>query len=133
MALLFTRPDELRRARWAEFDFDEGVWSIPPERMKMRLAHSVPLSKQAIALLRELKEVTGSNDLVFPGVNRRRCISDGTLNSALRRMGFDTKVEHCAHGFRSSASTLLNESGKWHADAIERQLAHVEEDDVRRA
>lgn len=132
MALLFTRPGELRQARWPEFDFDEAVWSIPPERMKLRLPHSVPLSKQAVALLHEVKEIGRNGDLVFPGVNRRRCISDGTLNSALRRMGFDTKVDHCAHGFRSSASTLLNESGKWHRDAIERQLAHVEGDDVRR-
>lgn len=133
MALLFPRPGELRQARWPEFNFDDAVWSVPAERMKGRRPHFVPLPKQAIALLRELKEFTGSDDLVFPGVNRRRCISDGTLNSALRRMGYDTRTDHCAHGFRSSASTLLNESGKWHADAIERQLAHVEEDDVRRA
>lgn len=132
MALLFTRPGELRRARWEEFDFEERIWSIPAERMKMRLPHSVPLSTQAIALLHEVKAVGRESELVFPGVNRRRCISDGTLNSALRRMGYDTGADHCAHGFRSSASTLLNESGKWHRDAIERQLAHVEGDDVRR-
>jgi integrase len=131
MALLFPRPGELRQARWSEFDFDDAVWNVPAERMKGRRPHFVPLPKQAIALLRDLKEATGG-DLVFPGVNRRRCISDATLNSALRRMGYNTKVDHCAHGFRSSASTLLNESGKWHRDAIERQLAHVEGNDVRR-
>jgi integrase len=133
MALLFPRPGELRQARWPEFNFEDAVWSVPAERMKGRLPHFVPLSEPAIDLLHELKEITGNDDLVFPGVNHRRCISDGTLNSALRRLGYNTKADHCAHGFRSSASTLLNESGKWHADAIERQLSHVEEDDVRRA
>lgn len=132
MALLFPRPGELRKARWCEFNVEEGIWSVPPERMKGRLPHFVPLSRQAMDMLRELREITGHENLVFPGVNRARCISDGTLNSALRRLGYDTSLEHCSHGFRSSASTLLNETGKWHRDAIERQLAHVESNSVRR-
>ena len=101
--------------------------------MKGRLPHFVPLSRQVIALLDEVRKVTGHKRLVFPGIgNPRRCISDATLNAALRRLGYDTKTEHCAHGFRSSASTLLNEMKRFHPDAIERQLAHVGEDEVRK-
>ncbi len=133
MPLLFPRPGELRQAAWPEFDLNEGVWTVPSARMKMRLEHRVPLSKQALSVLKDLKAVTGRSALVFPSVRSvDRPISDGTLNAALRRLGYG-KDEVTAHGFRASASTLLNESGKWHPDAIERQLAHVESDDVRRA
>ncbi|MCB1393699.1 integrase arm-type DNA-binding domain-containing protein [Nitrobacter sp.] len=135
MALLACRPGELRYATWAEFDLGNGVWSVPAPRMKMRRAHRVPLSKQAIAILRALHPVTGrgAGGLVFSGLRSvHRPISDNTMNGALRRLGY-SQDEHTSHGFRSTFSTLANESGKWNADAIERQLAHVENNDVRRA
>ncbi|MBZ9883591.1 site-specific integrase [Mesorhizobium sp. CA10] len=133
MAMLFPRPGELRAAEWEEFDFESSVWIIPEARMKMRRPHRVPLSKQAISVLTSLKEISGGGSLLFPGVRSvSRPISDNTLNAALRRMGY-SKEEATAHGFRATASTLLNECGKWHPDAIERQLAHIENNDVRRA
>lgn len=133
MALLFPRPGELRTAEWREFDFEEARWTIPAEKTKMRRAHRVPLSSQALSHLKALKEMTGDGALLFPSVRSAdRPISDNTLNAALRRMGY-SKDEATAHGFRASASTLLNESGQWNPDAIERQLGHVEENDVRRA
>jgi len=101
--------------------------------MKMRRPHQVPVSKQAIAVLRSLQEITGSGALLFPSLRPHdRPISDNTLNAALRRLGY-SKEEATAHGFRATASSLLNENGKWHPDAIERQLAHIENNDVRRA
>jgi len=133
MALVFPRPGELRAAEWSEFDFDKAVWIIPAGRMKMRRPHQSPLSRQAIEVLRGLHVITGRADLLFPGIRSpRRPISDNTLNAALRRLGYG-KNDATAHGFRASASSLLNECGKWHPDAIERQLAHVENNDVRRA
>lgn len=133
MALLFPRPGELRTAEWCEFDLNEGLWTIPAEKTKMRRMHRIPLAPQALSHLSALKELTGSGTLLFPSVRSvERPISDNTLNAALRRMGY-SKDEATAHGFRASASTLLNESGKWNPDAIERQLGHVEGNDVRRA
>ena len=133
MALLFPRPGELRAAEWVEFDLDKAVWDIPATRMKMRRPHRVPLPKQAIAILREHQEIAAKGMFVFPGIRTAaRPISDGTLNAALRRLGY-AKEEVTPHGFRATAASLLNECGKWHADAIERQLAHVENNDVRRA
>ncbi|KUM25630.1 integrase [Mesorhizobium loti] len=133
MALLFPRPGELRGAEWEEFDFESSVWTIPETRMKMRRPHRVPLSRQAITILIRLREISGAGTLLFPSVrSTSRPISDNTLNAALRRMGY-SKEEATAHGFRATASTLLNECGKWHPDAIERQLAHIEKNDVRRA
>lgn len=133
MALLFPRPGELRLARRSEFDLARAVWSIPATRMKMRRPHRVPLSRQAVVILNELYEIAGDGDLLFPSIRATdRPISDGTLNAALRRLGY-SKTEVTPHGFRATASSLLNESGKWHPDAIERQLAHIEGDDVRRA
>lgn len=133
LALLFTRPGELRLAEWPEFDLQKRVWTIPGSRMKMRRPHRVPLSSQAICLLEELSKIADGEDLLFPSVRTStRAISDNTLNAALRRLGY-AGDEMTAHGFRATASSLLNESGKWHPDAIERQLAHVENDDVRRA
>ena len=130
---LFVRPGELRLAEWSEFDLDDRIWTIPGARTKMRRPHKVPLSRQAIAILEELDDVGDGGVLVFPSVrSSERAISDNTLNAALRRLGYD-QSQMTAHGFRATASTLLNESGKWHPDAIERQLAHVESDDVRRA
>jgi integrase len=135
MALLACRPGELRNAEWDEFNLDGRVWSVPAERMKMRRPHRVPLPKQAISVLKELYPITvhGAGGLVFPGLRSvLRPISENTLNAALRHMGY-SQDEATAHGFRSTFSTLANESGKWHPDAIERQLAHIENDDVRRA
>jgi integrase len=132
-ALLFVRPGEIRHARWREFDLAEAVWKIPAETMKMDRPHRVPLARQAIAILRELHKITGGGDFLFPAITSvKRPMSENTLNAALRRLGY-SKEEVTAHGFRTTASTLLNEMGRWTSDAIERQLAHQEEDDVRRA
>jgi integrase len=130
--LLFVRPGELRKAKWSEFslDGDELTWRIPAERMKMREQHLVPLCRQAVAILRALQPLTGPDGYVFPSVrNASRPMSENTLNVALRRLGYD-KDTMTAHGFRSMASTILNEQ-QWHKDAIERQLAHGERDKVR--
>jgi len=133
MAFLFPRPGELRLAEWSEFDLEAGMWSIPAQRMKMRRPHKVPLAPQAVAILRQLRDITGHGKLAFPSVRSlQRPISDNTLNAALRRLGY-SQDEATAHGFRATASSLLNESGLWHPDAIERQLAHEDDDSVRRA
>ncbi len=130
--LTFVRPGELRRAEWAEFNLDKAEWRIPAERMKMREQHIVPLSTQAIAVLEELQPLTGRGTLVFPGARTNgRPMSENTVNAALRRLGY-SKDQMTGHGFRSMASTHLNEQG-WHRDAIERQLAHAERNDVRAA
>jgi integrase len=131
--LLFVRPGELRNAEWKEFDISGAVWSIPAVKMKMDRPHRVPLARQSLGIIKELQKITGNSRYLFPQIRSwHRPISDGTLNAALRRLGYD-KTEMTAHGFRSTASTLLNESGKWHRDAIERQLAHQEQDEVRSA
>ncbi len=128
---VFVRPGELRHAEWSEFDLEAAVWRIPAGKMKARRAHSVPLSPQVVALLGELRAVTGGDGYVFPALySPRRPMSENTINVALRRMGFG-KDEAPAHGFRATASTLLNESGKWQPDAIERALAHGDSDAVR--
>lgn len=130
---VFARPGELRQAEWREFNFDDRIWTIPAEKTKMRRPHRVPLSRQALAILDEIRLISGDGVPLFPSVrSASRPISDNTLNAALRRLGYD-KTEMSAHGFRAMASTLLNEMGKWHPDAIERQLAHVEGNAVRRA
>lgn len=133
IALTFARPGEVRAAEWQEFDLENAVWLIPAKKMKMRRPHRVPLAPQALAVLCGLKEITGRGRYLFPS-NRspERCMSENTINAAIRRLGFD-KDEMTAHGFRSAASSMLNESGLWHVDAIERQLAHVDADSVRRA
>jgi integrase len=132
-ALLFVRPGELRHARWTEIDFEKATWTVPAATMKMKRAHRVPLARQAIVLLRELHVITGRGEYLFHAVSSvRRPMSDNTLNGALRRLGY-TKEEVSISGFRATASTLLNEMGRWNPDAIERQLAHMEENDVRRA
>ena len=132
LALLFPRPGELRLAEWTEFDLERAVWSIPASRMKIRRPHRTPLPRQAVELLGALRLISRGN-LLFPGVRApSRPISDGTLNAALRRLGY-AKDEATGHGFRATASSLLNESGKWHPDAIERQLAHIEGNSVRAA
>ncbi|GFZ79601.1 MULTISPECIES: tyrosine-type recombinase/integrase [Sphingobium] len=130
---VYLRPGELRKAQWKEIDFEAAVWRVPAERTKMRKPHAVPLSKQAIELLRELKALGNSGDFLFPAnTTFLKPICENTLNIALRRLGF-TNEEMTSHGFRSIASTLLNESGLWHPDAIERSLAHRERDSVRAA
>ena len=130
---VFVRPSELRCAEWGEIDLDGALWTIPAAKMKMRKVHHVPLSRQAVAVLREVKAVTGPAGFVFPGMrSRARPMSENTLNAALRRLGY-TSEEMTSHGFRALASTLLNESGRWHPDAIERALAHSDKDKVRAA
>jgi integrase len=130
--LVFVRPGELRKAEWTEIDLDDALWRIPAERMKARNPHLVPLSRQAVTVLRELRPLTGRGRYVFPS-NRTnaRPMSDNTLNACLRRLGYET-TEMTAHGFRTLASTRLNELG-FRSDLIERQLAHVEKDSVRAA
>ncbi|MFC4821924.1 tyrosine-type recombinase/integrase [Dokdonella ginsengisoli] len=128
---VFTRPGELRKASWSEFDLDRGEWRIPAERMKSRVPHIVPLSEQAVAILLELKPLTESSGLLFPGRDNQKPMSDNTVNAALRRLGYE-KDMFTAHSFRSMASTLLNELG-WNPDAIERQLSHGERNKVRAA
>ncbi len=131
-ALTFVRPGELRHAEWAEIDIEKAEWRIPAEKMKMRTLHIVPLSTQSVTVLEEIKPLTGNGQYVFPGVrSNKRPMSENTVNAALRRLGY-TKAEMTGHGFRSMASTLLNEQG-WHRDAIERQLAHAERNSVRAA
>jgi integrase len=130
--LVFVRPGELRAAEWSEFDLDTSEWRIPAARMKMGTQHIVPLSTQAVAILKELQPLTGRGTLTFPSIrSSARPLSDNTLNAALRRLGFTTE-EMTSHGFRSMASTLLNEQG-WHPDLIELQLAHAERNKVRAA
>jgi integrase len=130
--MVFVRPGELRAAEWKEFDLDAAEWRISAERMKMRSQHIVPLSRQALAILRDMKPVTGTGRFVFPSPRTvKRPLSDNGMLAALRRMGYEQGVL-TVHGFRSTASTLLNEQG-WNPDAIERQLAHSERDGVRAA
>lgn len=130
--LVFVRPGELRNAEWDEIDWSNQLWRIPASKMKARVEHIVPLSRQAIAILRELQPLTGSSRFVFPGArSRRRPMSNNAVLAALRSLGYE-KDRMTGHGFRSMASTLLNEQG-WNRDAIERQLAHAERDNVRAA
>jgi integrase len=128
---LFARPGELRKAEWAEFDLEAAIWSIPAEKMKMRSPHIVPLSTQAVQMLRQAHGLSSQQRYVFsslyPG---KRPMSENTINAALRRIGY-AGTEMTAHGFRAMASTLLNESGKWSADAIERALAHKDGNTIR--
>ncbi|AOE83083.1 tyrosine-type recombinase/integrase [Pseudomonas sp. TCU-HL1] len=129
----FVRTVELRKAEWSEFDLDRAEWRIPAERMKMREPHIVPLSRQAVDLLRELHTHTGGRRLLFPNYRRpNECMTATTLNRALERMGFNGKdsIGFSAHGFRATASTMLNEMG-YRSDVIERQLAHAERNKVR--
>lgn len=131
--LVFVRPGELRRAEWSEIDLDSAVWRIPAAKMKGRVDHAVPLSRQALEVLALAKVVSGHTRFVFPSIRTAKSpMSENTVNAALRRLSF-TGDEMTAHGFRAMASTLLNESGKWSSDAIERALAHKDKDSVRAA
>lgn len=128
---VFVRPGELRHAEWSEIDLGGAQWTIPPEKMKMRKVRQVPLSQQSVALFRNLYSLTGPTGYVFPSFRTRiRPMSENTLNAGLRRLGYASE-EMTGHGFRAMASTLLNESGEWHPDAIERALAHRDSDKVR--
>jgi integrase len=130
--LVFVRPGELRAAEWSEFDLDGAMWRIPAQRMKMKASHLVPLSTQAIAILRDLQALTGAGRFLFPSLrSASRPMSENTVTAALRRLGYSGE-EMTGHGFRSMAATRLNELG-WRADAIERQLAHAESNKVRDA
>lgn len=127
----FVRTHEIRMAEWSEFDFKGKLWRIPEAHMKMRKEHLVPLTDHVIELLLQLKEISKGNRLVVPGGTGLKPISENTMLFGLYRMGYHSKAT--IHGFRSTASTILNESGLWREDSIERQLAHVPKDEVRAA
>lgn len=144
--LVFVRSSELRFARWEEIDFDRALWTIPGDRTpiegvkhsergaKMGTPHLVPLSRQALEVLEQLREISGHCALVFPGErNRNAPLSENTINQALRRMGYDTTTEVCGHGFRTMACGSLIQSGLWQEDAVERQMSHQERNNVRQA
>lgn len=130
--LVFVRPGELRKAEWKEFDLTAAEWRIPATKMKMGEQHIVPLSEQALAIVREIQPLTAAGNYVFTGArSNKRPMSENTVNAALRRLGYGSG-DMTGHGFRSMASTLLNERG-WNRDAIERQLAHAERNSIRAA
>ncbi|AHW95850.1 tyrosine-type recombinase/integrase [Enterobacter asburiae] len=144
--LIFIRSSELRFARWSEIDFETAMWTIPAEReaiegvkhsqrgSKMRTPHLVPLSRQALNILKQVHKFSGNRDFVFVGDhNPRKPMSENTVNKALRVMGYDTKVDVCGHGFRTMACSSLIESGLWSRDAVERQMSHMERNSVRAA
>ncbi|HAZ3473167.1 TPA: tyrosine-type recombinase/integrase [Escherichia coli] len=146
MLHVFIRSSELRFARWSEIDFTNRVWTIPATRepiigvrysgrgAKMRMPHIVPLSEQSIAILKQIKDITGNNELIFPGDhNPYKPMCENTVNKTLRVMGYDTKKDICGHGFRAMACSALMESGLWAKDAIERQMSHQERNTVRMA
>ncbi len=131
--LVMLRPGEVRKAEWTEIDLDRAEWRIPAEKMKMREEHIIPLSRQAIEIFEEIKPLANSSRFVFPSVrSHARPMSENTITGALRRLGY-TGAEMTAHGFRGMASTRLNEAHLFHPDAIERQLAHGEQNSVRAA
>lgn len=130
LAQTFVRTNELIGAEWVEFDLNNALWIIPAGRMKMKAEHIVPLSRQALAMLAELKEISSGSRFVFPGRNRDKPISNNTMLFALYRLGYKGKMT--GHGFRAVASTILNETG-FNPDVIERQLAHCERNEVRGA
>ncbi|ELW2865732.1 tyrosine-type recombinase/integrase [Salmonella enterica] len=143
---VFLRSSELRLARWDEFNLKARIWTVPAKReavknvrfsergAKMKDEHLVPLSAQAVALLEQIKEITGGSLFVFAGAHSMdKPMSENTINKALRVIGYDTKTEVCGHGFRTMACSALNESGLWSKDAIERQMSHQERNGVRAA
>ncbi len=132
-AHVFQRPGEVRQAEWCEIDFDKAVCTIPAACMKQRQAHRVPLSVQALAVLRAAEGLSGDGRYVFPKLGSPlKPMCENAINQALRRMGYG-KDDMTAHGFRLTASSLLNESGRWSPDAIERALSHADTDQVRSA
>ncbi|HCL4435727.1 TPA: tyrosine-type recombinase/integrase [Salmonella enterica] len=144
--LFFVRSSELRFARWSEIDWQQKLWIIPEEReqlenvrfshrgTKMKTQHIVPLSEQAITILKQTEALSGHLTFIFPGeYDQDKCMSDNTVNKALRVMGYDTKKEVCGHGFRAMACSALSESGLWSKEAIEKQMSHQERNSVRAA
>ncbi|EGN3774098.1 integrase arm-type DNA-binding domain-containing protein [Salmonella enterica] len=144
--LFFVRSSELRFARWSEIDWQQKLWVIPEEReqienvkfshrgTKMRTQHIVPLSDQAITILKQVEALSGHLTFIFPGeYDQDKCMSDNTINKALRVMGYDTKKDVCGHGFRAMACSALSESGLWSKEAIEKQMSHQERNSVRAA
>ncbi|EDH4586010.1 integrase [Salmonella enterica] len=144
--LFFVRSSELRFARWSEIDWQQKLWIIPEEReqvenvrfshrgTKMKTQHIVPLSDQAVAILKQIEALSGHLAFIFPGeYDQDKCMSDNTINKALRVMGYDTKKEICGHGFRAMACSALSESGLWSKEAIEKQMSHQERNSVRAA
>lgn len=144
--MVFIRSSELRFARWSEIDFERAMWTIPAERellegvkhshrgSKMRTPHLVPLSRQALVVLKEIEAISGDHNLIFIGDhNPEKPMSENTVNTALRGMGYDTKTEVCGHGFRAMACSALIECGLWSKDAVERQMSHQERNSVRAA
>lgn len=142
----FVRSSELRHARWAEINFETAMWTIPAKRekidgvkhsergAKMGTIHYVPLSNEAINILKTIKEISGKYELIFPGdSNPYKPMSENTVNKSLRNMGYDTQVDICLHGFRAMACSALTESGLWSRDAVERQMSHIERNEVRAA
>jgi integrase len=128
---VFQRPGEIRKAEWSEVDFERAVWTIPASRMKLRQIHQVPLSKQALLIFEAARQLSGGGKYVFPAIGSgQRPLSENTVNQALRRMGFSSEIM-TAHGFRTTATSLLNEDGQWNPDAIERALSHRERNSVR--
>lgn len=146
LLLFFVRSSELRFARWSEIDWQQKLWIIPEEReqidnvrfshrgTKMKMQHIVPLSNQVIAILKQTEALSGHLAFIFPGeYDQDKCMSDNTINKALRVMGYDTKKEICGHGFRAMACSALSESGLWSKEAIEKQMNHQERNSVRAA
>ncbi|MEG3146563.1 tyrosine-type recombinase/integrase [Sphingomonas sp. RT2P30] len=130
---VFVRPGELRFAEWADFDLDKAIWTIPPHKTKMRRPHAIPLTRQALDIIASIEHDAAYSSFLFPSLRSvDRPMSENTINAALRRMGY-AQDEMTGHGFRAMAATLLNEMGLWHPDAIERQLAHCDNNVVRRA
>jgi integrase len=132
MPLVFCRPNELRYAEWSEFDFDDNIWRLPATKMKMSRDHIIPLSRQALSILNDMKIYSGDGKYVFPSPTKGKAVhGQSSIVNALRRIGYTTD-QMCAHGFRAMASTLLNELG-YPPEVIERQLAHVDRNKVRAA
>jgi len=141
--LIFIRSSELRFARWSEIDFRKAMWTIPPKRKpiegveyshrgsKMRTEHLVPLSSQALDILKQIHTIIGKHELIFTvDHNPWKPMSENTVNNALRLMGYDTKVDVFGHGFRAMACSSLIESGLWSRDAVERQMSHQERNGI---
>lgn len=130
LCLTFVRTSELIGAVWDEIDWSNALWTIPAARMKMKIDHHVPLARQTIAIMEQVRAIAGESRYLFPGVNPRKTMSNNTMLFALYRLGYKGKMT--GHGFRAVASTILNEQG-YRADVIERQLAHIERNAVRAA
>ena len=126
---LFQRPGEIRAIKWADLDLEQAIWTIPAGNTKMRREHRVPLSRQALAIIRSMNETALYSEYLFPSFNSKKPLSENAINGALKRMGYAGVMT--AHGFRSTASSLLNESNQWNPDAIERALAHKDSNAVR--